>query len=87
MNEQIETLAKAAGYDMINKAAMRALGFDVEKFAELIVRECVQVLDTCHVDIVKDADLEDNNTWVNATMNTTVNFCMGRVKQHFGVEE
>ena len=40
MNEQIETLAKAAGYDMINKAAMRALGFDVEKFAELIVREC-----------------------------------------------
>jgi len=87
MNERIETLAKAAGYDMINKAAMRALGFDVEKFAELIVRECVQVLDTCHVDIVKDADLEDNNTWVNATMNTTVNFCMGRVKQHFGVEE
>ena len=40
MNERIETLAKAAGYDMINKAAMRALGFDVEKFAELIVREC-----------------------------------------------
>ena len=40
MNERIETLAKAAGYDMINKAAMRALGFDVEKFAELIVVEC-----------------------------------------------
>jgi hypothetical protein len=40
MNERIETLAKAAGYDMINKAAMRALGFDVEKFAELIVKEC-----------------------------------------------
>jgi len=39
MNERIETLAKAAGYDMINKAAMRALGFDVEKFAELIIRE------------------------------------------------
>jgi hypothetical protein len=42
MNERIETLAKAAGYDMINKAAMRALGFDVEKFAELIVRECIE---------------------------------------------
>ena len=87
MNERIETLAKAAGYDMINKAAMRALGFDVEKFAQLIVKECVQVLDTCHVDIAEDVDLEDNNTWINATMNTTVNFCMGRVKQHFGVEE
>jgi hypothetical protein len=44
MNERIETLAKAAGYDMINKAAMRALGFDVEKFAELIVRECMSNL-------------------------------------------
>jgi hypothetical protein len=42
MNERIETLAKAAGYDMINKAAMRALGFDKEKFAELIVRECAE---------------------------------------------
>ena len=45
MNERIETLAKAAGYDMINKAAMRALGFDVEKFAELIVRECIDIAD------------------------------------------
>ncbi len=44
MNERIETLAKAAGYDMINKAAMRALGFDAEKFAELIVAECVDVV-------------------------------------------
>ena len=42
MNERIETLAKAVGYDMINKAAMRALGFDVEKFAELIVKECIE---------------------------------------------
>jgi len=46
MNEQIETLAKVAGYDMINKAAMRALGFDVEKFAELIVQECVGIVNS-----------------------------------------
>ena len=45
MNEQIETLAKVAGYDMINKAAMRALGFDVEKFAELIVGECISAVE------------------------------------------
>ena len=43
MNERIETLAKAAGYDMINKAAMRALGFDVENFADLIVWECMKI--------------------------------------------
>ena len=50
MNERIETLAKAAGYDMINKAAMRALGFDVEKFAELIVQECADQFKLVHTD-------------------------------------
>lgn len=42
MNERIKTLAKVAGYDEINKAAMKLTGFDPEKFAELIVRECVE---------------------------------------------
>lgn len=40
MNERIKTLAKVAGYDEINKAAMKLTGFDPEKFAELIVQEC-----------------------------------------------
>ena len=44
MNEQIETLAKVAGYDEINKAAMKLTGFDPEKFALLIVQECVEQL-------------------------------------------
>jgi hypothetical protein len=52
MNERIETLAKAAGYDMINKAAMRALGFDKEKFAELIVRECCIALNPMLRDMI-----------------------------------
>ena len=42
MNERIKTLAKVAGYDEINKAAMKLTGFDPEKFAELIVQECVE---------------------------------------------
>ena len=56
MNDRIETLAKAAGYDMINKAAMRALGFDKEKFAELIVLECAVIVGSMeepHQDIAK----------------------------------
>jgi hypothetical protein len=42
VNERIKTLAKVAGYDEINKAAMKLTGFDPEKFAELIVQECVE---------------------------------------------
>ena len=67
MNERIETLAKAVGYDMINKAAMRALGFDVEKFAELIVQECADVCEsfgesgdgyTCSAEILEHFGVE-----------------------------
>ena len=52
MNERIETLAKAAGYDMINKAAMRALGFDVEKFAELIIEDACRALNPMLRDMI-----------------------------------
>ena len=73
MNERIETLAKAAGYDMINKAAMRALGFDVEKFAELIVRECANMAESFHhhhqYDFTGNLELHEF------------------IKEHFGVEE
>ena len=73
MNERIETLAKVAGYDMINKAAMRALGFDVEKFAELIVRECIRV---------------PYDMWDKAELNADVAVKVEhRIKEHFGVEE
>ena len=76
MNEQIETLAKAAGYDMINKAAMRALGFDVEKFAELIVRECM----ACSSWVGRA-----NNTAIEPVH--TAHAINQRIKKHFGVEE
>ena len=76
MNERIETLAKAAGYDMINKAAMRALGFDVEKFAELIVRECM----ACATWVGR------MNTTAIEPMHTA-HAINQRIKQHFGVEE
>jgi hypothetical protein len=78
MNEQIETLAKVAGYDMINKAAMRALGFDVEKFAELIVKEC--------------ADMCFKASQESFRLNEVKAGAMGMalkvlIEDHFGVEE
>ena len=74
MNERIETLAKAAGYDMINKAAMRALGFDVEKFAELFVQECIEQASI--------GNGHGNNQWDRA-----LTFAAKNIKEHFGVEE
>lgn len=89
MNERIETLAKAAGYDMINKAAMRVLGFDVEKFAELIVRECIA---QCEY-VANDADemsksdfVTDAGRMLHEGMWGGAKNCSGRIKYHFDVE-
>ena len=80
MNERIETLAKAAGYDMINKAAMRALGFDVEKFAELIVRECAEQIIAKGTDWV---DFAPSQTGVRPEYWDMAQ----QIKEHFGVEK
>ena len=78
MNERIETLAKAAGYDMINKAAMRALGFDVEKFAQLIIEECLRMCDCADVSL-----LEHNRPQEASGASSVKQF----IAEHFGVEE
>ena len=78
MNERIETLAKVAGYDMINKAAMRALGFDVEKFAELIVKDCVAISKTWEDQLENAKKISESNA---------VGIVTYRISQHFGVEE
>jgi len=61
--------------------------YDLEKFAELIVRECVNTLEQQYVTISDDADPEDNKTWIGAIMNTTVDGCKRRILSNFGVKE
>ena len=77
MNERIKELAIEA-----NMIASEPNGFDPtgltksqQKFAELIVRECISVVD--------DAERGGGNEiWDNA-----VKFIRKDIKQHFGVEE
>ena len=89
MNERIETLAKAAGYDMINKAAMRALGFDVEKFAELIVADCLKQIKDGLVDeselLYEHEETTEcvNEALMDAHHNIAIHFGFA---EHFGVE-
>jgi hypothetical protein len=44
MNELIQELADQAGADIWGDQVMASRHFDIEKFAELIVRECVDLL-------------------------------------------
>lgn len=74
MNERIrELMAQATKVVEPNDPDYRHEIFDKEKFAELIVKECVTVLNNRFMGDMNREDLE-------------VRRCIADVKQHFGVE-
>ena len=75
MNKRIKTLAKVAGYDEINKAAMKLTGFDPEKFAELILIEVTDILSTYRGKMVFEDGAEYN-----------YQHPIIAIRKHFGVE-
>ena len=56
-----------------------------EKFAELIVRECVEQIQICSEQIKNDDVYADDNIW--PIMQSIVDAVAIDVKQHFGVDE
>jgi hypothetical protein len=78
MNEKIKLLAEQAGYSTDPVPYLNP-GVDprLEKFAELIVRECIAMCD------VKS---EDPLLYKQGVI-FAVNRCQQNIKQHFGVEE
>ena len=89
MNERIKQLAEQAGIHFHNGGTLDAgsngiakfvLYSDMEKFAELIVRECR--------DIVSEWDMGIDDP-IGATDNTSevARDIVAEIKEHFGVEE
>jgi hypothetical protein len=72
MNERILQLAKQAGLDDDMFPLEEWDNPELEKFAELIVRECADA-------IAKDSRLGD--------VRSAANGCVRTIKEHFGVEE
>ncbi len=73
MNERIKELAEQCGFKSNPDVYDRNQSFDIPKFAELIVRECI---DQC-------ADIPgSNDEWDKG-----VRWAANQIKQHFGVEE
>ena len=91
MNEQIKTLWKQAGghYDSGNQHTWPQYIIDnPEKFAELIVLECInQILEEKVSEdwIDKEDDIEDR-CYLRGNNDGIVDAVI-RIKQHFGVEE
>ena len=89
MNPRIKELAKQAGGNP-NYSAFRGhflppppdyidpATVDLEKFAELIVRECIG----CCEQVISDPVPESVDTWLNGGSQ-----CISEIKQHFGIKE
>ena len=56
---------------------------ELEKFAELIIRECIIL---CEEWIEIDKDLKKTKSWVGVDPEIGPEFCIGSIKNHFGVE-
>jgi hypothetical protein len=82
MNERIRELIKQATehdyttWDSYNQKELVYYKFNKEKFAELIVRECIQVVDN-----MADPE-EDSDRYVWALHNASE-----KIREHFGVQE
>ena len=78
MNERIRQLAEQAGFIDRGTNHTAYMNFDHEKFAELIVRECMRMCDCADVSL-----LEHNYPKEASGASSVKQF----IAEHFGVEE
>ena len=80
MNERIKQLADEA---TVWKDANHGYTFDKEKFAELIVRECIDKIETHRIPVGNSAAGEMACEWTYSALMEI----RDEIKEHFGVEE
>lgn len=86
MNERIQELAEQAGATVLTTHGMEDVvdgcyvisPAQLEKFAELIVKECIG----CCEQVISDPVPKNVDTWLNGGSQ-----CIDEIKEHFEVEE
>ena len=86
MNKRIEKLAEQAGFhfDEYNEPTARK----TEKFAELIIEECVKQCSQEWYDLnnISTEDLDDRGIAIRVGQKAGVLKAQQRIKKHFGIE-
>ena len=88
MNEKIKALAKQAGWNPARPPYGKFSQydeFDHEKFAELIVRECVNQVKEQYIPVSEDAAMMNDEHW-KGYKHCGVDSVVA-IREHFGVEE
>jgi hypothetical protein len=82
MNERIRELMEEAGiYDFVVESM--GINEEMEKFAELIVRECIDKIETYRIPVGNSAAGEMACEWTYSALMEI----RDEIKEHFGVEE
>lgn len=87
MNERIKFLAEQAGFKSKADVYDRNQAFDIEKFANLIVKEA---MDQCRQEWYELNNIESKQTdprmvGIRVGKKAGVNKCLHRIAKHFGV--
>ena len=83
MNERIQELEKQCWSHYIDGVLIDGhLHFDTQKFAELIVRECL-----AHGKLTQSQAVVNGSEEYNAGREMGIEVFMNQIKKHFGVEE
>ena len=82
MNERIRELAEQAGMNIVDDK-FSTYGKFAEKFAELIVRECIDKIETHRIPVGNSAAGEMSCEWTYDALKEI----RDEIKEHFGVEE
>ena len=86
MNQRIKELEQQCWSHRVDGALVDGqLHFDTQKFAELIVRECIQNIRD-NMEIAKVDTLGDKDLFLE-TLRTSGHFYITELERHFGVEE
>ena len=93
-SQQLKDLAEKAGLSYMPSRypdladLYKGADFELEKFAELIIRECVQCCDTVSADYLKHRkgafDFQDKNIYAEGE--AACDIIKYKMKKHFGVE-
>ena len=86
MNERIKELAEQAGITLSQKDYSYywvESAEDIEKFAELIVRECIDKIETYRIPVGNSAAGEMACEWTYDALKEI----RDEIREHFGVEE
>jgi hypothetical protein len=87
VNERIQELAEICTVDFVDGRGVSLSEIDVEKFADLIIKECIGIADEQKKYVEDMVVFNEHDAVWNRARTQQSQQIIDKIKQHFGVEE